>query len=82
MLKLPILGKLNHMIALARFSRTLSTLMASGVPILQALETVAGAIDNEVISGALLTRATPFAKVSESPSHWRAVNCSRPWCCK
>jgi type IV pilus assembly protein PilC len=28
--------------------------MASGVPILQALETVAGAIDNEVISGALL----------------------------
>ena len=54
MLKLPIIGKLNHMIALARFSRTLATLMASGVPILQALETVAGAIDNEVISGALL----------------------------
>lgn len=54
MLKLPILGKLNHMIALARFSRTLSTLMASGVPILQALETVAGALDNEVVAAALL----------------------------
>jgi type IV pilus assembly protein PilC len=54
MLKLPILGNLNHKIALARFSRTMSTLLTSGVPILQALETVAGAIDNEVISGALL----------------------------
>ncbi|HEY3379925.1 MAG TPA: type II secretion system F family protein, partial [Armatimonadota bacterium] len=31
MLKVPIIGRLNHMVALARFSRTLSTLMASGV---------------------------------------------------
>ncbi|MHB9134004.1 MAG: type II secretion system F family protein [Armatimonadota bacterium] len=54
MLKLPIIGGLNHKIALARFSRTMSTLLVSGVPILNALETVAGAIDNEVISGALL----------------------------
>ncbi|HEY3415271.1 MAG TPA: type II secretion system F family protein [Armatimonadota bacterium] len=54
MLKLPVIGNLNHKIALARFSRTMSTLLVSGVPILQALETVAGAIDNEVISMALL----------------------------
>lgn len=58
MLKLPIVGALNHRIALARFSRTMSTLLVSGVPILQALETVAGAIDNEVISGALLDART------------------------
>lgn len=58
MLKLPIIGKLNHEIALARFARTLATLMSSGVPILQALETVAGALDNEVISGALLDART------------------------
>ncbi|HOF86751.1 MAG TPA: type II secretion system F family protein, partial [Armatimonadota bacterium] len=49
-----IIGKLNHMIALARFARTMSTLLVSGVPILQALETVAGAIDNDVISTAIL----------------------------
>jgi type IV pilus assembly protein PilC len=53
-LKLPVFGKLNHKVALARFSRTLSTLMTSGVSILQALETVAGAIDNEIMADAIL----------------------------
>jgi len=53
-LKLPVFGKLNHKICIARFSRTLSTLLVSGVPILQALETVAGAVDNEIMSDAIL----------------------------
>ena len=53
-LKMPVFGKLNHRIALARFSRTLGTLLVSGVPILRALETVAGAIDNEIISDAVM----------------------------
>jgi type IV pilus assembly protein PilC len=53
-LKMPVFGKLNHKIAIARFSRTLSTLLVSGVPILQALETVAGAVDNEIISDAIM----------------------------
>lgn len=46
-MKIPIFGKLSHNIAVARFTRTLGTLLTSGVPILQAMETVAGAIDNE-----------------------------------
>lgn len=46
-LKVPVFGKLSHNIAVARFTRTLGTLMTSGVPILQAMETVAGAVDNE-----------------------------------
>ena len=53
-LKVPVFGKLNHKIAIARFSRTLSTLLVSGVPILQALETVAGAVDNEIMSDAIM----------------------------
>lgn len=53
-LKMPVFGGLNHKIAVARFSRTLGTLMTSGVPILQALETVAGAIDNDILSSAVL----------------------------
>jgi type IV pilus assembly protein PilC len=53
-LKMPVFGKLNHKIALARFSRTLGTLLVSGVPILQALETVAGTVDNDIISDAVL----------------------------
>jgi len=53
-LKAPVFGKLNHKVALARFSRTLSTLLSSGVGILQALETVAAAVSNDIISDAIL----------------------------
>jgi len=53
-LKVPVFGKLNHKIVLARFSRTLGTLLASGVPILQALETVSGTVSNEIMSDAVL----------------------------
>jgi type IV pilus assembly protein PilC len=53
-LKIPVFGKLTHKVALARFSRTLSTLLASGVPILSAMETVAGTVGNEVIADAIL----------------------------
>lgn len=53
-LKAPVFGPLNHKIAIARFSRTFATLLSSGVPILQAMETVAGTVDNDVISDAIL----------------------------
>ncbi len=53
-LKLPVFGGLTHKVAVARFSRTLSTLLGSGVPILQAMETTAGTIDNDLISDAVL----------------------------
>lgn len=53
-LKAPVFGALNHKIAIARFSRTFSTLLSSGVPILQAMETVAGTVDNDVIADAIL----------------------------
>ena len=57
-LRLPVFGSLNHKIAIARFARTLSTLLESGVPILQAMETVAGTVDNDVISEAILLSRT------------------------
>jgi type IV pilus assembly protein PilC len=53
-LKIPVFGKLGHKICLAKFSRTLSTLLVSGVPILQAMETVAGTVGNEIISEAIM----------------------------
>jgi type IV pilus assembly protein PilC len=52
-LRLPVLGELNRKIVVARFTRTLGTLIASGVPIMQALEVVARAIDNVVIGEAV-----------------------------
>jgi type IV pilus assembly protein PilC len=52
-LRLPILGIIMRKIAVARFCRTLSTLMTSGVPILDGLEITAKTAGNAVIEDAL-----------------------------
>ncbi len=48
-LRMPILGKVNHLTVMARFAGTLSSLLAAGVPLLQALDTVATTVDNVII---------------------------------
>jgi len=48
MLKLPIIGNILRKAAIARFARTLSTMFAAGVPLVEALESVAGATGNIV----------------------------------
>lgn len=58
MLRLPVIGSLIRRAAIARVSRTLGTLIASGVPILDALEISARSSGNRVIEqGILYTRA-------------------------
>jgi type IV pilus assembly protein PilC len=52
-LRLPVFGTLFSKLALARFARNLSTLLASGVPILQSLEIVSETTGSVVISRAL-----------------------------
>ncbi len=54
LLKLPVFGSLLRKIAVARFSRILSTLLASGVPILQSLEITAKTAGNVIIEDAIL----------------------------
>jgi type IV pilus assembly protein PilC len=54
LLKLPILGSILRKIAVARFCRTLSTLMASGVPILDGLDITARTAGNAIIEDAIL----------------------------
>ena len=54
LLKAPIVGSIFLKIAIARFSRTLSTLLSSGVPILQSLDITARTAGNVVIEGAIL----------------------------
>jgi type IV pilus assembly protein PilC len=53
-LKFPVVGKLVLKIAVARFCRTLSTLTASGVPILDGLEITARTSGNAIVEDALL----------------------------
>jgi len=50
-LKAPVMGKLLKIIYTARFSRTLSSLYSSGIPMLRALEITATIINNEYIAG-------------------------------
>jgi type IV pilus assembly protein PilC len=54
MLKLPVLGLLLRKIAVARFTRTLGTLITSGVPILEALSVTAKTSGNAVLEEALM----------------------------
>jgi type IV pilus assembly protein PilC len=54
LLKIPILGDILRKVAVARFSRTLSTLLSSGVPILQSLEITARTAGNIIIEEAIL----------------------------
>jgi type IV pilus assembly protein PilC len=54
MLKIPILGAILNKSAIARYARTLSTTFAAGVPLVEALASVAGACGNIVYESAVL----------------------------
>ena len=54
LLKVPILGKIFLKIAIARFARTLSTLLSSGVPILQSLDITARTAGNVIVEDAIM----------------------------
>jgi type IV pilus assembly protein PilC len=70
-LKIPIFGRLVRKTALARFSRTLSALVRSGVPILESLDIVAETSGNHVVAEAVrdtqaaVKRGDPLAKKLE-----------------
>jgi type IV pilus assembly protein PilC len=61
-LKMPIIGPVMQKIAVARFSRTLGTLLSSGVPILDAIEIVARGAGNVIVEEGLMYART---KISE-----------------
>ena len=54
MLRIPIVGKIVYEAIIARFARTLSTTFAAGVPLIDALESVAGATGNIIYEHAAL----------------------------
>jgi len=77
-LKLPVFGDLIRKTGVARFTRTMATMMASGVPILEALEIVAKTAGNKTIESAIMktrtalsqgkTLAEPLAETKVFPS--------------
>jgi type IV pilus assembly protein PilC len=61
-LRLPIVGPIAHKICLARFARTLASLIRSGVPILEVLNIVANTAGNTVMEKAIRTSASDIEK--------------------
>lgn len=61
-LKLPVMGPVLRKIAVARFTRTLGTLLSSGVPILDAMEIVAKTAGNVVIEEAIMYSRSKIAE--------------------
>src|SRR5256885_2660117 len=66
LLKLPVIGLLLRKIAVARFTRTLGTLISSGVPILEGLDITAKTAGNAVVEQALI-------KVRRSLEEWKTL---------
>lgn len=54
LLKAPVIGNILNKAAVARYARTLSTTFAAGVPLIEALESSAGAAGNEIYKNAIL----------------------------
>jgi general secretion pathway protein F len=64
-LKWPLFGRLNQLVAVARFSRTLATLLASGVPLLKAMEIGRNVLGNARLEG-VVTEAIGSIREGES----------------
>jgi type IV pilus assembly protein PilC len=56
-MKLPLVGEAISKFQFAQFCRTLSTLLAGGTPLVQAMETAGGAIHSRLVSGAVIQAA-------------------------
>src|SRR3954452_15994931 len=73
-LKMPILGMIMRKIAVARFCRTLSTLLSSGVPILDGLDITARTAGNAVVEEAIQTTRTSIERGETISAPLRETN--------
>ena len=74
MLKTPILGDILRKVAVARFCRTLSTLLTSGVPILDGLDITAKTSGNAIIEDAIMTTRTSIERGETISAPLRETN--------
>jgi type IV pilus assembly protein PilC len=74
LLRAPILGQILRKVAVARFCRTLSTLMASGVPILDGLDITARTAGNAIIENAIQVTRTSIERGETISAPLRETN--------
>ena len=82
MLKSPVFGDLLKKVAVAKFSRTLSTMMSSGVPILEGSTIVSKTSGNVIIEAALLKTRQSITEGRTIAEPLAKREFSRPWLCK
>lgn len=73
-LKLPIVSPIIHKAVIARFARTLATTFSAGVPLVEALESVAGATGNYVYQTAVLKVQDDVSTGTQLQTSMRATN--------
>ncbi len=83
LLYMPLIGMIFRKVAVARFCRTLATLLSSGVPILDGLDITAKTAGNAVIESAI-TQVRLHIERGETHRASRCARraCSRPWWCR
>ncbi len=74
LLKAPVVGKIIYEAAVARFARTLSTTFAAGVPLVEALDSVAGASGNVVFYNAVMKIKEDVSAGSQLNFSMRSTN--------
>ncbi|CAN0522048.1 unnamed protein product [Ectocarpus sp. 12 AP-2014] len=78
LLHLPVIGDILHKSAIARFSRTLATTFASSVPLVEGLDTAAGATGNKVYERAVVHTRQDVATGQQLHVAMRMTNCFPP----
>ena len=79
LLKAPVVGPIMVKAAIARYARTLSTMFAAGVPLVEALTSVAGATGNIVYEEATLKIRDEVATGQRLQRSWNPPGCFRTW---
>lgn len=74
MLKIPIIGMILNKAAIARYARTLSTMFAAGVPLVEAMTSVAGAVGNVVYGEAVIKMRDEVATGTQLNASMQKVN--------
>lgn len=74
LLKAPVVGDILNKAAVARYARTLSTTFAAGVPLIEALESAAGAAGNEVYKNAIMEVRADVSAGGQMYSSMKATN--------
>ena len=79
LLRMPIFGAINRLVAVSRFCRTLSTLLDSGVPILTAVNIVKTVVGNDIISEAIDSAGKNIREGESIAKPLRASGQFPPW---